>query len=156
MRTGSHFSMRAGVRRGGTADDRLGLQAADGRVRRRSSRLLQDLQHDMDAFRREDPGEVVFVQAWGQRVEALAEPRRGGSGEGDLLLQGGEFFLGVKLCPPACGGVRKILEGGPAEVMLMGGIIPREDRGKMRRFNVHQGARCADPVNFLHHADDII
>ena len=67
-----------------------------------------------------------------------------------------EFFLGVKLCPPAVGGVRKILEGGPAEMMLMRGIIPREDRGKMRCFNVHQGAGCADPVNFFHDGDDIV
>jgi hypothetical protein len=61
------------VRASGAADDRLGLQAADGRVRRRESTLFQDFQHEMEAFRGEDPSEVVFVQAWRERVEAFAE-----------------------------------------------------------------------------------
>jgi hypothetical protein len=42
------------------------LRPSRRQARRGSSRLLQDFQHDMEAFRREYPGEVMFVQAWGQ------------------------------------------------------------------------------------------
>ena len=79
----------------------------------------------MEAFRREYPGEVMFVQAWGQEVEAFAEQRRGSAGKADLLFQGGEFFFCIKLGSPAFRAIRKIIEGSPAEMMFMGGIIPR-------------------------------